>query len=339
MKLMRAKRPTIVERVVNLVPGPYILKCLVFWMIFGTPGMVLTRYLDTFSFDRAVAVFTQLTARDVFYFSMPNLVLPLYGFLGIGYMRSKIVQKTPDLETVAADGAKTLDGVFGSISGSLAAVVLAVLFGVVSITSFPGQTEHVAGVLSLIVKVVGFVFGALSYGTFVWMYASSIRGLYRLSKGQMRFVSFFEDSHLGTRPLGSISLSFALVYFFGVGLVFLAFNPVPTPILVASLGLILVGVAIFFLPLYTMHARMVKEKQAAEKALRKNLSRIMGSIERKEESANEITEIFLFQLLENKVSKISEWPFDTVTLSWFSAIVITVLGTIITRYVLVFLSL
>lgn len=188
-------------------------------------------------------------------------------------------------------------------------------------------------------KAVGFVFTGLSYGTFVWMYASSIRGIYRLSKERMRFASFLEDSHLGTKSLGSVSLSFAWVYFFGVGLVFLSFNPVPAPTLVALFGLIVVGVVLFFLPLYTVHVKMVKEKQAADKALRKKLRRIMESIDRREESLNEIGEIFVFQSLENKVSKISEWPFDTATLSWFSAIVITVLGTIITRYLLVFLGL
>jgi hypothetical protein len=42
----------------------------------------------------------------------------------------------------------------------------------------------------------------------------------------------------------------------------------------------------------------------------------------------------MFQALEQKVCTISEWPFDARTLSWFSAIVLTVLGTEVTRLVL-----
>lgn len=131
MKLTGAEKPTIVERVVNLLPGPYFLKCLAFWVVFGTPGMVLTRYLDTFSFDRAVALFAQFDLQNVVFFSLPNFVLPLYGFYGIRYMRLKVVGKMPELEAIAADGVRTLDEVFGSISKSLPAVALAVLFGVV----------------------------------------------------------------------------------------------------------------------------------------------------------------------------------------------------------------
>lgn len=129
------------------------------------------------------------------------------------------------------------------------------------------------------------------------------------------------------------------MYFLGVGLVFFSFTPVPIPTLGALLGLILLGVILFFLPLHTVHSKMVKEKQSVEKALRKRLSQVMGTLDLKEESLNDIAEVVVFQMLEQKVSKISEWPFDTATLSWFSAIAITVLGTILTRYVLTFLGL
>jgi hypothetical protein len=97
------------------------------------------------------------------------------------------------------------------------------------------------------------------------------------------------------------------------------------------LALIMLGIILFFYPAYTVHQKMAHEKHAAEKALRNRLSRIMKSLDHREESSNEIADPFMFQALEQKVSKISEWPFDVKTLSWFSAIVITVLGTEITR--------
>lgn len=301
--------------------------------------MVLTRYLDTFDINRALVLFDQLTPQNVIVFSMANFVMPLYAFYGAGYMRRSIVAKIPDLESVTANGTNTLNKVFGSISKLMPALVLAVLFAVVSVASFPGQSMHIIGYSGLVVKVVGFAFAMLAYGTFTWMYARSIWGLHQLGRYHLRFVSFYEDSHLGMKSLGSISLSFAWVYFLGTGLVFFSSNLVPIPLLLALLGLIVLGVVLFFLPLQTVHEKMAKEKHVTEKFLRKRLAQIVVTLERNDEASSEITDILAFQMLEQKISKISEWPFDTATLSWFSAIVITVLGTIITRYLLIFLGL
>jgi len=333
------EEPTIIEKVVNVLPGPYFLKCLTFWIAFGTPGMVLTRYLDTFDISRALALFDQFTPQNVVVFSVANFAMPLYAFYGAGYMRRRIVAKMPDLELVTDNGTHALNKLFGSISKFTPALVLAILFALVSVMSFPGQTMHIVGYSSLVVKVVGFSFEVLAYGTFIWIYTSSIRGLYQLGKYHLRFVSFYEDSHLGMKSLGSISLSFAWVYFLGIGLVFFSSNPVAIPLLLALLALIVIGVVLFFLPLQTVHQKMTKEKQAAQKLLRKHLAQIAAALERNDEAFSEITDVLVFQMLEQKVTKISEWPFDTAALSWFSAIVITVLGTIITRYLLIFLGL
>lgn len=330
---------TIVEKLVSVLPGAYFFKCLTFWIIFGTPGMVLTRYLDTFDLTKATAIFAQVAPQDIFIFSMANFVMPLYAFYGTGYMRRKLVRAMPDFESLTAGGRDTLIKVFGSVSKSLPVLILGGLFAVVSIASFPGQAQHVAGYSSLAVKVVGFSTAVLAYGTFVWVYASSIKSIHQLGKEHLRLVSFYEDSHLGMKPFGSLSLSFTWVYFLGIGLVFFSANPFPIPLLFALLGLILLGAFVFFLPLRIVHMKMAKEKRAAEKLLRKHLAQIVTSLEQKDENPNDISDLLAFQLLEQKVAKISEWPFDTVTLSWFSAIVITVLGTIITRYLLIFLGL
>jgi hypothetical protein len=333
------EKPTIIERLLNILPSSYFLKCLVFWIIFGTPGMLLTRYLDTFDINQATALFAQVTPQNIIIFSIPNFAMPLYAFYGTSHMRKNIVKAIPKMESITANGKNTLNTIFEPISRLVPALILATLFAVVSIVSFPGQTQHIAGTLSLIVKIVGFTFSALGYGTFIWVYASSISGLHQLGKHHLHFVSFYEDTHLGMKSLGSVALSLAWVYFFGTGLVFFSANPVPILLLLVLVGLILLGIAFFFLPLRIVHEKMTKEKHAAEKLLRKNLAQIVTSLDPKNESPNEITDILAFQILEQKVSKISEWPFDTMTLSWFSAIIITVLGTIITRYLLIFLGL
>lgn len=333
------QKPTMAERIADVLPGPYFVKCLILWMVLGTPGLLATRYLDTLNVDKTLALFAHFTLQDVVVFSLANLVMPFYALYGTRYIRLKIVKAIPELEPATEGGTRTLNEVFSSISDILPAFVLAVFFGVLSIVSLPGQTQHVVGYLSFVVKVVGFALAMLSYGTFIWMYMSSVRGLNRLGKAQLRLISFYEDSHLGMKPVGSVSLSFAWAYFLGIGLVFFSINPVPIPILLALLGLILIGVIFFFLPLQTVHMKMVREKQNAEKALRKRLNQVLETTGNREGSPNEITEMVMLQMVEQKISKISEWPFDAVTLSWFSAIVITILGTIATRYLLIFLGL
>jgi hypothetical protein len=84
---------------------------------------------------------------------------------------------------------------------------------------------------------------------------------------------------------------------------------------------------------------MKREKLAVEKALGKRLHQLVETLESSKEDPNEVTDLVAFQIIDQKVSSISVWPFDTVTLSWFSAIIITVLGSIITRYLLGFLGL
>ena len=329
--------PTILERIVNPLPGPYFLKILTFWIIFGTPGIVLARYLDTFNTGTIVSLFGVVSLQNVLVFSLANLIMPLYAFYGTRQMRQKICQTMPELKQVAADEAAA-EGIFRSMTKLWPALILSFFFAGISIVSFPGQIQHIVGYLSAIIKVVNFAVSMFAYGTFIWTYTSSISGLYRLGRKPLHFSPFYEDKHLGVKSLGSVSFSLVLVYFLGIGLVFFSFSPLPDPLLLALAGLILLGVVLFFLPLREVHVKMVREKQAAEKTLRTRFRQVAKTFESSEGNPNEITDLLAIQVIEQKVSKISEWPFDTATLSWLSAIIISIVAAIVTRYLLVFLG-
>jgi hypothetical protein len=130
------------------------------------------------------------------------------------------------------------------------------------------------------------------------------------------------------------------VYFLGIGIVFFSFSPLPVPLLLVLGGLILLGVVLFFLPLHEVHVKMSKEKQKAEEILRDRMRDLAKTLDSRSEGneTDDIRGLLAVQLLEQKVSKISEWPFDTATLSWLSAIIISILAAIITRYLLAFLG-
>ncbi len=330
--------PTVIERIVSPIPGPYLVKILTFWIIFGTPGLVLARYLDTFSVEAVVSLFGEVSFQNVLVFSLANFVMPLYAFYGVKQMRHKIAQKSPELNQMSAKGALTADAEFRRMTRPLPALVLSVFIAALSIISFPAQIEHIVGYLSLIVKAVGFVVSMFAYGTFVWIYTSSISTLYRLGRNPLNFASYYEDRHLGMKALGSVSLSLVWVYFLGIGIVFFSFSPLPVPLLLVLGGLILLGVVLFFLPLREVHLKMVKEKENAEKTLRSRWRDAAKTLDSRTEENGEVRDLLALQLLEQKVSRISEWPFDTATLSWLSAIIISIAAAIITRYVLAFLG-
>ncbi len=329
--------PTILEKIVSPLPGTYFSKIVVFWVIFGTPGMVASRYLDTFNTEAIVSLFGVVSLQNVLVFSLANFVMPLYAFYGVRHMRLKISETIPEFKRMATDEASAEKSGFQSITKFLPSLALAGLIAVVSLVSFPGQTQHVVGYLSLVVKVVGFAISMLGYGTFIWMYSSSIYSLHQLGQKRLRFTSFLEDKHLGMECFGSVSLSLVWVYFLGIGLVFFSFSPLPATLLIVLGGLIVFGVTLFFLPLHTVHSKMANEKQAAEKALRIRIHQLSVKLE-SGKALGDFTDLAALQIWEQKVSRISEWPFDIETLSWLSAIIISVVAAVITKYLLVFVE-
>jgi hypothetical protein len=209
--------------------------------------------------------------------------------------------------------------------------------------SFPDQGQHAAGPLSLALLVVSFPFIYLVYGTFIWTYVSSIKSLYDISRQPLRLAEFYEDDHLGMKSLGSLSLSLALVYFLGLGLIFFSFLSVPPPLELAVIIMILAGIILFFLPLITIHQKMVEKKRDEREKLKSHYTHLLKFIEEplRTGDASEVKHLrymMAVDIIDRQIKAIPEWPIDARSWRRLSAIVLTVVISIMTRIVLTFLG-
>lgn len=336
------EKPTVIERVVGLFPGPYVLKCFFFSCVFGVPMLLVTRFLDTLSVQEALAVFGPLQWQNVLTFSFANFVLLFYSVGGVRYMRSRIATVAAGVEFLTPGDEKTASKVFGPVCRLFPAAFLSVLLLVVSLISLPNQIQHGSGPISFGLVLVSFPFVYLAYGTFVWVYASSVKCLGDLGNQPVKLSEFYEDAHLGMKPLGSLSLSLAAVYFVGLTLVFFSFLSIPLPLEFAVGILLLGGLVLFFLPLNVIHRKMKEKKRAESEKLKHHYKQLAGSVGDPLQvmaDAKNMRRLLAVDIIDRQVASIPEWPFDLRTLTWLSAIVLTVVASIVARYVLVFLGL
>ncbi len=337
-------KPILIEKIVRVFPGPYVLKCIIFAALFGVPLLLITRFLDSFNLPAALSIFgSPPLLQGVATFSVANFVLLFYATYSVRYMRLKIAQTLTELPQGTTEKAK-LKKVFSPVCKVYPAIILAVLLFGATLASFPDILQHSSGPLSLAQVLVSFPFVYLAYGTFVWVYISSIKSIHELGdQSVVPILEFNEDPHFGLKPLGNLSFSLALVYFAGLGLVFFSFIIIPAPLAFAVGLLIFSGLVLFFLPLDVFHHIMTRKKRGEQAKLRNYFKQLASSTGYLSNGmglgdSKSVRHIIALEIIKRQVAQTSGWPFDSKTLTWLSAIVLAVLGSILTRYVLIFLG-
>lgn len=336
-------KPSLIERIINIFPGPYVLKCLIFSSVFGVPALLLFRFFDTLNTQAALEVFGPPLWQNIATFTFANFVLLFYATCGVRYMRSRIAQMIPQIEPLMPKEGRTVQDIFHPVCAFIPAAILSILLAVVSLLSFPNQGQHAAGPISLVLLVISFPFMYLVYGTFIWTYLSSIKCLYDLSRQPLRLAEFYEDDHLGMKSLGSLSISLALVYFLGLGLIFFSFLSVPPPLEFAVVIMILAGVILFFLPLFTIHHKMLEKKRNEREKLKSHYTQLLKSIDEPLQTGGvaevkHLRHMMAVEIIDRHITAIPEWPIDARSWTRLSAIVLTVIISIFTRIVLTFLG-
>lgn len=340
---VRGGPPSIlVETAMGALPGPYGLWALLLAAFFGVPGFILARFLDTGSLDRALSLF-EMNLPSVGTYFLATFGITVYAFAGIRFMRSRTRAAEAAFTSMVPDGAPAVRRAFEPVTRTLPPIILTPILLAVSLVALPDQVQDITGPTYLVLRLVAFPVAYFVYATFIWVYLSSIRGLAVLGREPLRLASFLEDSHFGLKPFGSLSLFLALVYFVGLVLVVFSFLALPPLFGALVIALALPGVVLFFLPLYALRRQMLEQGRRANGALAVAYARASSLIDpvvvqRPQDASEAVRTLLALQILEHRISDISRWPLDLRTVSWFSAILLSVAAAIATRYVFSYLQ-
>jgi hypothetical protein len=188
--------------------------------------------------------------------------------------------------------------------------------------------------------IVSYAVATLGLASVVWAYWAISGSVHRFGEASLRLRPYYEDPFLGLKPLGRLSLSLAFAYFVFIGLLMLVvFTSTETPTLADIIGvggflsgLIVIGLALFFLPLRRLHRRMVVQKQDEKGRLRPQLAALFEDRSGRNAS-DDLGHMFRLDMMDRRVSSMAVWPFDVGILGRLSAIALSVIAILISRIV------
>ena len=315
------------------------------FLVIGPLGNFL--YLYFISFDPLNAIYGTFGIVEG---STSNLYSVLsntfwYGFLffvpfSIRYLRVKLGKIQPVLSSLAPEGEMTVRSVFGRLLSARFQLVVVAVFLAVYATSVPGLLAHgeftaLSGSIYLFRSIVR----SLTFGSVLGLYCGALWGLYRFGKKELKLKPFKQDRFLGVRDIGSVSFTFAAVYF--VALTLFTIHAViggmtgdfPIVNLLFIMSLPLIGVILFLAPLVSTHERMVKAKEAESLNLMELSTRLLETQKGDEDDNFRFTKLLAIEALERKISSIPTWPFATQMLGKLTTIMLSVVAIVTARII------
>jgi len=234
-------------------------------------------------------------------------------------------------------------------------LAITLLFGVPSPTAI--FSEHIA--------VIAYFF--LILASFLWVYGYSMYAIHRAGKLPLRLKPFTEDRTLGLRPFGTASLRLASIYaIFPLTWTFvelvsinveipgglaITFAPIRLTDIIFSVGLILVGIVLFFLPLLSIRKRLLEAKREELSWVTPRYTTIIQGLKeqmpktpsegRPNQTQAMASELTMIHQIQQDIQKIQSWPFDVGVVSRLATVLVVppILGVLARILILVFLHL
>jgi hypothetical protein len=349
------KRGTPFERFISAFRIPHILGSIIIASIVGPPGAIILSYVDTRDFNlsigKTVWLFLGIETTEL-YATLALIVvftILFYCIYIIQHVRLQLISACRELLPILPEGEATFLNAFKPVISVryplLIGASIIILANLETLNNFLGFGTNT---IDLIYFTLCLMVWAVIAGQFVWVYVSSVLGLYNLGRSSLKLRNHKIDKMLGVKPIGSLSLFLAFIYlllFGGFVLLASAFS-LRSPVFVTLiLVLIVSGVVVFFLPLYSTHKRMVEAKK-------KEQERINQLIEKAVEAQNQLlkdhpeTSIPEHQLTSSyslldihtrersEINQIRTWPIDAEIRGKLAYMITVISCTILAQMIL-----
>ena len=198
------------------------------------------------------------------------------------------------------------------------------------------------GIFSLeqrVIQSLPYIYWNLFVNTFVWVLLYAILAIVRVGRMELTLRPFTEDRSLGLKPLGRLALKASGLY-----LLFVALIVVPNvlsgflaiPLLLFFTAMSLLALAIFFLPLLPLRAKLSEAKAKLVARIGPRYTRVFERIDREEGgpvSQSDVNELTALEKIRRDVQEIYAWPFDTGVVVRLSVIVFSVTAIVAARII------
>lgn len=324
------EQPTLFERFADRLPLPYPALCLILAIL---PGYGASNFGES--------------PLDWVLWTL----LAYYMFYIIRYMRLRVLVTEVEIVPLCPEGEETFHKAFGRLSNPVGQISAMLVISIFSVLYF-FRLFRFSDLIHLGFAVSTLFLFAVAWGSAFWVYLGSLTGVYVLGKNQLKLKSFYDDTMLGVRPLGSLSLRLTIVYLAvsGLGALATSFFPDIVSILLLSSFTVL-GVALFFLPLTGIHRLMQQEKDREHALIRHELSDLVQKPKQQvshsinttladlENLFRDFRALLALDLSERKVLSVPTWPYDSKILSQLTIVAISVTAIIIAQFIIVALHL
>ncbi len=304
-------------------------------MVLGSPTYFLVKFLVTGQ---------TFSETDTLPGEFLYVLVPFYLFFIVGYMRKRIVAAEAPITPRLSGGEEDYHNSFGRVTSTLPVVLLSAALTPIALSS--SQKDFQLSSLGLaLYDVFSTYISGLAFSTYLWMFANASLGIYRLGKSSLKLGPYLEERMRGAKPLGNLSLSLTVAYYGGVLLLILLFygNLWANIALQTFLsGTLLLGIALFFIPLNSIHMKMQEEKRRLLRDIGAQYSQLNSTSPLKVEntSLNDIhvelarlTNLQQLEMLDRKASSLPTWPFDIQVVSKFITIVLSVTAVLLSRVI------
>ena len=356
MKPTSPEIATLLETLLLRIPLPYVGTCIVLGYLVNTFfPVILVDIVEPGSVsDLLLATLSPLT--------LVNSLFVSYMLFAPRYMRLRILKSEKQLSQLLPAGEEDFHRIFGRVSSlrpqlliwGFATVLLLVDFNIIPLllpaaasgrSSGPQPTTPLGSGVAESAGILDFLVTTLVISSLAWVYYSSLKGIDKLGSLAINFSPFYRDTFLGLRPVGSLALSLAFAYF-GLDVFFIVTGFASSPSLVdivtvggLLVGLVVVGVLAFFLPLRRLHGRMLQQKAFERSRLSERFAKVIETASQGQDPGTDALEVLKLDLMDRKVSSIATWPFDYQILGKLTIIVLSVTAAMLTRFIALFLRL